>query len=54
MLGVNEIRKPVGEPFASQMRESLLRVQTRNLNEKEKKQLQKDQVARSRYTIIWK
>lgn len=54
MLGVNDFRKPVGEPFASQMLECLHRVQTRNLNEKEKKQLHKDQVARSRYTIIWK
>lgn len=53
MLGVNSVRRPVGEPFASQMREALERAQKRMLNEKEIVQYNKDKSARSRFRITW-
>lgn len=53
MLGVNSVRRPVGEPFASQMREALERAQKGMLNEREIVQRNKDKSARSRYRITW-
>lgn len=53
MLGVNSVRKPVGEPFATQMREALLRAQIGKPNSEEVEMQRRHLAAKRQHKIVW-
>lgn len=53
MLGINERIEPVKPPFALQMRESLRRANTGQLNDSEKAIIEKEAALSSQFSSVW-
>jgi len=53
MLGINETREPVKDPFAQQMRDSLRRANTGKLNDSELTLLEREQLLSEMFTSVW-
>lgn len=53
MLGFNESRQIVEEPFVSELREALRRAQSGEMTEKEQSCDERLKAARSNYNFIW-
>lgn len=53
MLGIEKINIVIKEPFASQIRERLRRYRNNELNEEERKQIEKSKRILKKYNAIW-
>lgn len=53
MLGINVKREPIRNPFIRIIKDSLSRLLSGNLSEKEKLQEKKDNEAAARFEIEW-
>lgn len=53
MLGFNYKREPIGEPFASQIRDSLRRAYTGEMTEYEKECEERLRKASEKYDFVW-
>lgn len=53
MLGFNEARQTVHDPFASEMREALRRAQAGEMTSQEKQCEKRLNEARNKYSFVW-
>lgn len=53
MLGIEKINIVIKEPFASKIREQLKRYRNNELNEEERKQVEKSKRILKKYNAIW-
>ena len=53
MLGIEKINIVIKEPFVSQIREQLKRYRNNELNEEERKQVEKSKRILKKYNAIW-
>lgn len=53
MLGIEKINIIIKEPFASQIREKLIRYRNNELNEDDKKQMERTQKILKKYKAKW-
>lgn len=53
MLGIEKINIVIKEPFASKIRERLKRYRNNELNEEDRKQIERTQKVLQKYNAIW-
>ena len=53
MLGIEKINVVIKEPFASQIREKLIRYRNNELTNEERKQIEKTKRILEKYNAIW-
>ncbi len=53
MLGIDTIREPIKEPFASQVRDAVRRISTGQLNAYDKKVIEESKKRGSAYDVVW-
>ena len=53
MLGIDNKRPPIQEPFASQIRDAVRRVSTGQLNENDKRVIEDSEEIRRAYHAVW-
>ena len=53
MLGIEKINVIIKEPFASQIREKLIRYRNNELTKEERKQVEKSKKILEKYNAIW-
>ena len=53
MLGIDKVNVIIKEPFASQIREKLIRYRNNELTEKEREQVEKSKKILEKYNAIW-
>lgn len=54
MLGMNSKRTLVSGKFAKEIKEKALRIQTGDLNERDKKEIQRNRRITKEVSILWK
>jgi len=54
MLGIESPRRPITGQFAKELRESLVRARTGNLNESEKESVRRSEKVLRKYNAVWK
>ena len=54
MLGIESPRKPITGQFAKELRETLVRARTGNLNQSEKESVLRSEKVSRKYNAVWK
>lgn len=54
MLGIDNKRPPIQEPFASQIRDAVRRITTGQLNEHDRQVIKDSEEIRRAYHAVWK
>ena len=53
MLGINSPRTPIHGSFADEIRESVRRISTGQLNEEDKRRIRRSRKVLSKYEAVW-